>query len=196
MNSIETRARYQLRVVKTGAVHNITATPLIIGSHDTVDVCIKDRLASRRHAEVFCQQEGVVLRDLDSKNGTWLGRKPVTQAVLRDKEGFQIGKSEFLVEALVGSDFIEDDVETVQSALKKVRLDDRTEADAPPSEAPATFEAALYAFEADYVAKAIAAARSDPDVAAKIAGLTRSAFDSLCRRVEKAKATKGFKAGK
>ncbi len=53
-----------------------------IGRDRENEVVLDDRQVSRRHAVVRHTADGYVLEDLDSKNGTWLGGKRVTQPVL------------------------------------------------------------------------------------------------------------------
>ena len=72
------------------AVH-LTALTITLGRAADCDVVIADRRASRCHAEVCRQDEGFILRDLDSTNGTWLnGRRLSAPTLLRDGDVIEI----------------------------------------------------------------------------------------------------------
>ena len=63
---------------------------IVIGRGDDCHVIINDRQASRHHARVTQTQDGYVLEDLGSKNGTFLNGQPLTiPTVLKD--GDEIG---------------------------------------------------------------------------------------------------------
>ena len=62
----------------------------IIGRGADCDVIIDDRQASRHHARVFTSQEGYLLEDLGSKNGTFLNGDNVDRPVLLH-DGDEIG---------------------------------------------------------------------------------------------------------
>lgn len=69
---------------------SLQGTAIIIGRGDDCHVVIDDRRASRRHARVTQTEDGYVLEDLGSKNGTFLNGQPlVAPTVLRD--GDEIG---------------------------------------------------------------------------------------------------------
>ncbi len=48
-----------------------------IGRAPTNQIVIKDERCSRNHAELFMDRGGWTLRDLDSRNGTWIGNEQV-----------------------------------------------------------------------------------------------------------------------
>ena len=59
--------------------------PILIGRETTCEVVILDRMVSRFHARLTPTPGGVVLEDLDSKNGTHLNGNPVSAPlVLQD----------------------------------------------------------------------------------------------------------------
>jgi hypothetical protein len=58
---------------------------VIIGRESDCQVIVDDRQASRRHARILQTEDGYVLEDLGSKNGTFLNGQPVTAPqVLKD----------------------------------------------------------------------------------------------------------------
>lgn len=48
-----------------------------VGRATTNQIVVKDERCSRNHAEIFCQGDRWILRDLDSRNGTFIGARPV-----------------------------------------------------------------------------------------------------------------------
>ena len=65
-------------------------SPVTVGSSPDCDLVLKADTVSRRHCQLLCDGHSVVLRDLDSTNGTWVGN-------LRVKEAQLTGPCEFLV---------------------------------------------------------------------------------------------------
>ncbi len=62
--------------------HPLGVAPCIIGSHPSCNVVLPDERVSRRHCELSFGSRGVVVRDLESRNGTYIGTIAVTEAVL------------------------------------------------------------------------------------------------------------------
>lgn len=61
------------------------------GTSEMCDVMFPERQISRRHAEIFWENGRHYLRDLDSKNGTYLNGQPVKgQASLQDNDQIQL----------------------------------------------------------------------------------------------------------
>jgi hypothetical protein len=56
----------------------LTGTSMIIGRDTQADVQIDDRQVSRRHAEINRTAQGYTIRDMGSKNGTFLNGDPIT----------------------------------------------------------------------------------------------------------------------
>jgi len=63
---------------------------IVIGRGDDCHVIIDDRQASRHHARITQTQDGYVLEDLGSKNGTFLNGHPLTVPTVL-KDGDDIG---------------------------------------------------------------------------------------------------------
>ena len=63
----------------------------IIGRETDSDIQIDDRQVSRRHAEITQTLEGYTLRDLGSKNGTFLNGETVSQKSRLIRNGDEIG---------------------------------------------------------------------------------------------------------
>ncbi|MBN1334642.1 MAG: sigma 54-dependent Fis family transcriptional regulator [Deltaproteobacteria bacterium] len=65
-----------------------------LGSQPGNDVVLSDDAVSRRHAEIVRLRDGVVLRDLGSTNGTFVGPIRVREVYLAADTRFQVGESE------------------------------------------------------------------------------------------------------
>ena len=64
---------------------------LLVGRETTCEIMISDRMVSRFHARVTPTPEGIILEDLDSKNGTHCNGNPVIgKVVLQDGDTVQI----------------------------------------------------------------------------------------------------------
>ncbi len=75
-----------------------------IGRDERSAIVIPDLALSRRHCELEPTGEGVVLRDLASRNGSWVNGVPVTHHVLTDGDRIRIGDSAFLFVAAAHGD--------------------------------------------------------------------------------------------
>jgi hypothetical protein len=65
------------------------------GADVDCDITLPERQVSRQHAEIYLDQGQYYLRDLGSKNGTYLNGQPVTEQVeLRDNDAIQIALCE------------------------------------------------------------------------------------------------------
>ena len=71
-----------------------------IGRNPDNDIQIDNLAVSDRHARIIRGQDGFVLQDLDSTNGTFLNEKKIGQAILKEKDTVNIGKHTLLVETL------------------------------------------------------------------------------------------------
>ncbi|MBI4569891.1 MAG: FHA domain-containing protein [Planctomycetes bacterium] len=72
-----------------------------IGRDANIEVPIVDQGASRRHAEVYRVGEMYFVRDLGSKNGTYLNDEPVSEELLRSGDKIRIGQTLFIFEELI-----------------------------------------------------------------------------------------------
>jgi DNA-binding NtrC family response regulator len=97
----ETRRR-EVQAIRTGQldlpdgrVVEITAAqpPILIGRDPSCDVVLDDAEASAIHAEIRAEPEGVLLRDLGSKNGTIVGGARVRECFLIAKCDVQVGRA-------------------------------------------------------------------------------------------------------
>jgi DNA-binding NtrC family response regulator len=76
-----------------GATQIVGEAPLIVGSDPTCGLVIDDPHVSRRHAEISRGERGIVLRDLGSRNGTFIGRLSIKEATLTSGVEIRVGTS-------------------------------------------------------------------------------------------------------
>ncbi len=67
-----------------------------IGSRSGNDIALSDTTVSRRHAEVVRVPEGVLLRDMASTNGTFVGPVKVREVYLSPDTRFRVGQTELV----------------------------------------------------------------------------------------------------
>lgn len=77
----------------SGELQEVTAPlPITIGRDADNTIELSHRAISRHHARLEEDESGnVVIKDLDSSNGIFIGRQRVTEAVLDDGDSFQLG---------------------------------------------------------------------------------------------------------
>jgi hypothetical protein len=78
--------------------YQLTGPVTVIGRSRRCDIVLTDPNVSRQHAEVRRQDDGFMLIDLGSTNGTRLNRRDVKQAVLRHGDRIELGTTELLFE--------------------------------------------------------------------------------------------------
>ena len=81
----------------------LSGDALTIGRHPTNDVVVETPSASRQHARVERRGDTVVVRDLDTSNGTWVDGDRVTERVLTDGATIRIGDARLVFKAGVAS---------------------------------------------------------------------------------------------
>jgi DNA-binding NtrC family response regulator len=69
------------------------AEPVVVGSDPASALVINDPHVSRRHAEIARTDGGIMLRDLGSKNGTFVGRLAVKEVTLTSGLEIRVGTS-------------------------------------------------------------------------------------------------------
>ena len=81
-----------------GARLHVAGEVVTLGRSNAADVQINDDQVSALHCEIAGTPEGVVLRDLSSTNGTFVGNVKVRECVLTGATKIRIGRSELLFE--------------------------------------------------------------------------------------------------
>src|SRR6185436_12869808 len=67
--------------------------PLVIGTSSECDLVLADAKVSRRHCELELTETGIVLRDLESKNGTFIAGVQIREAMLPPQVKATVGSS-------------------------------------------------------------------------------------------------------
>ena len=80
------------RITHDGIVHPLTRHSTKIGRGTDADIRIDDSGVSRHHAEIILSTP-IVLRDLNSTNGTWIGRERITEVELDRDTEIKIGSA-------------------------------------------------------------------------------------------------------
>ena len=73
---------------------------LYVGSAPDNDVVVGDSSVSRNHLKIEGERGGFRIRDLGSKNGTWMGGCRLVEGLLTDRTTLRVGQVELLVEPL------------------------------------------------------------------------------------------------
>jgi HD-GYP domain-containing protein (c-di-GMP phosphodiesterase class II) len=84
-----------------GRIYEIDG-PVTIGRSPGNPIQIDDLMVSGKHAVVECDAEGVLLRDLTSRNGTWVGGRRVAKQRLAHGDLIKVGHQELRFESGFG----------------------------------------------------------------------------------------------
>ena len=112
-----------------GAVFAINEEPLVIGRETAAHLCIADSSVSRRHSKIEKQDDGFVITDLESLNGTFVNDVPVRSRLLEHGDRVRIGDSQFLFLTHEGdslsksSDVRIDEAQVVSGSTVQIRFD-------------------------------------------------------------------------
>jgi transcriptional regulator with PAS, ATPase and Fis domain len=96
--SLEVRATAPNRPAGTGGtptsdiVVPLGMDPLVVGTSPECDLVIDDTHVSRRHCELRLEEGGVALRDLESKNGTFVNNVRVREVILTPGMAVRVGQ--------------------------------------------------------------------------------------------------------
>ena len=82
----------------TGRTHELKAEKTTIGRLEDNDFSIPEASVSSHHCEVLLRGNDVVVRDLNSTNGTFLGAERVTEIVLKPGQVLRLGQVEMRLE--------------------------------------------------------------------------------------------------
>ena len=77
---------------------------MVLGTAGPVDLVVHDRTVSRVHAEVEPREEGLLVRDLDSRNGTLVNGARISQTVIRGSGTFRVGTTPLQVDYASGTE--------------------------------------------------------------------------------------------
>src|SRR5688500_599792 len=113
-----------------GTIFTIDEDTFVIGRETAANVCIADASVSRRHTRIARQDNGFVITDLESLNGTFVNDLPVKTRILQHGDRLRIGDSQFVFltdEGEVGSRSSEvnlDEAQVVSGPTLQIRIDD------------------------------------------------------------------------
>ena len=79
-----------------GALHVVEAEETTIGRDPNNGICISDHGVSSKHAMLLRRAGRVMLRDLNSTNGTYVNGSRVLEHVLQDGDRLELGQSTVL----------------------------------------------------------------------------------------------------
>lgn len=73
-----------------------TKDQLTIGRDEDSDITIQDDYVSRQHASVEREGDQFVIREVQSRNGVWLGRQRIDRHTLRDGDVLTVGRAKVI----------------------------------------------------------------------------------------------------
>jgi two-component system, cell cycle response regulator len=79
-----------------GEMYKITAETTVIGRGQQADIQVIDEGISRRHAELVHEGERIIIRDLQSTNGTYCNGDRIGEHTLSDGDKIQVGSTTIL----------------------------------------------------------------------------------------------------
>jgi predicted Zn finger-like uncharacterized protein len=91
--------RFSLAVIQgfnSGEIYSINKPKMLIGRADA-DIIVKDLEASRQHARIDVLGDRVILRDLNSTNGTFVNEQRISTVNLENQQEFRIGTTIFML---------------------------------------------------------------------------------------------------
>lgn len=80
----------------SGEIYQINKPRMILGRGDA-EIPVKDPEASRAHARVDVMGDRVILRDLNSTNGTYVNEQKISTTTLENHSEFRIGTTIFML---------------------------------------------------------------------------------------------------
>ena len=113
-----------------GAIFALNEESLVIGRETAANLCIPDASVSRRHSKIEKNDNGFILTDLESLNGTFINDVPVKSRLLEHGDRVRIGDSQFLFLMHEGdatsksSDVRLDEARVISSSTVQIRFDD------------------------------------------------------------------------
>lgn len=116
---------------------NLPSAVTFIGRRQDCDLCIPLSVVSRRHCEIYTEFDKLMIRDLKSRNGTFVNNESVDEAQLKAGDVLKIGPLKFVIQ-------IDGVPEHFDKHLPK------STAEQPAQEAPATGFAEDETQEADF----------------------------------------------
>jgi pSer/pThr/pTyr-binding forkhead associated (FHA) protein len=130
-----------LVLLKKNGSHKFFPLPssvTVIGRRHSCDLCIPLVSVSRRHCQLNYDDGVLKIRDLDSRNGTYLNGKRINEAVIQAGDSIKIGPLTFVLQIDGQPQTIAEPASSIQSSSRQdvaaediidERLDDFAELD-------------------------------------------------------------------
>ena len=85
---------------KDGTVQpfKVPSAVTFIGRRQDCDMCIPLSVVSRRHCEIYSEFDKVMVRDLKSRNGTFINNQSIDEAELKAGDVLKIGPLTFVIQ--------------------------------------------------------------------------------------------------
>ena len=99
-SSLEGVSGYALiveRGPKTGMTYLLAEGNTTVGRHPESDIFLNDVTVSRQHCRFLVEEEGLIVEDSGSTNGTYVNDARVDQATLRAGDEVLVGRFHFVV---------------------------------------------------------------------------------------------------
>lgn len=80
-----------------GAEIEVGASAKVVGCSEECDLVLADTFVSRRHLEVVPLPHGIMLRDLESRNGSYIGGLGLGKATITQSASVLLGKTSLLI---------------------------------------------------------------------------------------------------
>ncbi len=77
---------------RAGYIYKIQKPYIVIG-RGKVDLIIPDKEVSRNHLAVEIRDDKIILRDLGSTNGSYIGKKKISITEIQDQSEFRVGQT-------------------------------------------------------------------------------------------------------
>ncbi|MBL7215514.1 MAG: FHA domain-containing protein [Phycisphaerae bacterium] len=82
----------------TASSFKLPSTVTFIGRRQDCDFCIPLMVVSRRHCEINMDLGKITIRDLRSRNGTFINGEPIEEAQVKAGDMLKIGPVEFVIQ--------------------------------------------------------------------------------------------------
>lgn len=91
-------------VTKSGQEKNfpLASSVTVIGRRQDCDLCIPMMNISRRHCQINQDENSLKIRDLSSRNGTFVNGEKIEEAILKPGDSISIGTLNFCVKTFEG----------------------------------------------------------------------------------------------
>ncbi|MBI5686892.1 MAG: FHA domain-containing protein [Verrucomicrobia bacterium] len=97
----------------------ITTKPIVLGRGIETDIRVEDDEVSRAHCAVWLETEKLLVKDLRSRNGTFVNGERVSEAEVKPGDSVRIGHCEFAIEG----DLPQKGMSTIMRETEKEMMD-------------------------------------------------------------------------